>query len=404
MKILALTPYAPWPPYGGGTMRIYQLLRGIALTHGVTCLTFVANITDQAAVQSQLAPVTVIGVAGPAPRNLRQRAVQTLTNPLPDMALRNLDVNYRQQLDVLLQQRYFDVVVAFSIEMAPYLDVVKAYGIPTLFDEFNAEYIIQQRAAMTDAANPLRWHGALYSLIQWQKLKYFEKNMLATVNTVTAVSTGDAQTLSQLVPTVAPFVVPNGVDTSYFDRRRVVPHPFVRPTLVFSGTLDYRPNIDALRWFVAQVLPLVRQTIPDVVLVAVGRRPTPVLVALQAAGELSLTGEVPDTRAYLCGAHVYVVPMRIGGGVRLKVLEAMALAVPIVSTRLGVDGIDGLNETLCSVADTPQAMAAAIVATLATPPATKPARDFVVANYDWRVIVPRFLAALAHTAHGSEQL
>ena len=392
MKILALTPYAPWPPYGGGTMRIYQLLRGIAHTHSVTCLTFVANITDQAAVQAQVAPVTVIGVAGPATRNLRQRAVQTLTNPLPDMALRNVDVSYRQQLDVLLQQRYFDVVIAFSIEMAPYLDVVKTYGIPTLFDEFNAEYVIQQRAAMTDARNPMRWHGALYSLIQWQKLKYFEKNMLATVNGVTAVSTGDAQTLAQLVPTVKPYVVPNGVDTSYFDRRRVVPHPFVRPTLVFSGTMDYRPNIDALRWFVAQVLPLVRKAVPDVVLVAVGRRPSPALLALQAAGEVSLTGEVADTRAYL-------VPMRIGGGVRLKVLEAMALEVPIVSTSLGVEGIDGLNDTHCKVADTPEAMAAAIVDTLATPPVTKHTRDFVVANYDWRVIVPRFLQAIANTAN-----
>ena len=223
--------------------------------------------------------------------------------------------------------------------------------------------------------------------------------MLTTVNAVTAVSTGDAQTLAQLVPTVSPYVVPNGVDTSYFDRRRVVPHPFVRPTLVFSGTLDYRPNIDALRWFVAQVLPLVRNAIPDVVLVAVGRRPTPALLALQAAGEVSLTGEVPDTRAYLCGSHVYVVPMRIGGGVRLKVLEAMALEVPIVSTSLGVEGIDGLNDTHCMVADTPEAMAAAIIVTLATPPATKPARDFVVANYDWRVIVPRFLAAIAQTAN-----
>jgi glycosyltransferase involved in cell wall biosynthesis len=112
-----------------------------------------------------------------------------------------------------------------------------------------------------------------------------------------------------------------------------------------------------------------------------------------------LTGEVPDTRAYLCGAHAYVVPMRIGGGVRLKVLEAMALEVPIVSTSLGVEGIDGLDASHCIVADTPDAMAAAIVATLANPPATKPTRDFVVANYDWRVIVPRFLQAIASTAN-----
>jgi glycosyltransferase involved in cell wall biosynthesis len=93
--------------------------------------------------------------------------------------------------------------------------------------------------------------------------------------------------------------------------------------------------------------------------------------------------------------------MRIGGGVRLKVLEAMALEVPIVSTSLGVEGIDGLNDTHCKVADTPQAMAAAIVDTLANPPVTKHTRDFVVANYDWRVIVPRFLQAIANTANAN---
>lgn len=400
MNILALTPYAPWPPYGGGTMRIYQLLHGIAKYHHLTCLTFVTTIADKTIVAAQLAPITVIGVPGPATRSLRQRAVQTVINLLPDMALRNEDVSYRKQLEELLQHGNFDGVIAFSIEMAPYLVMAKSYGIPTLFDEFNAEFMIQQRAAMTDAMNPLRWHGALYSLIQWQKLKYFEKKMLATVSGVTVVSRGDAQTLTRLVPTLKPFVVPNGVDTEYFDRQNVEPFPFNRPTLVFSGTLDYRPNVDALRWFVSEVLPLVRNVIFDVELVAVGRRPTPELIAFQAAGEITLTGEVADTRPYLCGANVYVVPMRIGGGVRLKVLEAMALEVPIVSTGLGVEGIDGLNETHCRVADTPEEMARAIIDSLANTQNTQSAREFVIANYDWKVIMPHFLQAIANKVPG----
>lgn len=375
-------------------MRIYQLLRGLAYEHTVTCLTFVADPAAIAPMQQHLAPVAVVAVVGPAARSLWQRAWQMLTSTLPDMALRNHDPHYAQQLRTLLATGQFDVVVACSIEMAPFLRIVRQYGVPGILDEFNAEFVIQKRAALTDIQQPRRWHAALYSLIQWGKLRYFEAHALAHADAVTVVSHDDGLILQQLVPTVQPVVIPNGVDSDYFDAAQVQATQYDRPTIVFSGTLDYRPNVDAVRWFVTDVLPLVRQQMPTVDFVVVGRRPTHELQMLHAAGALVLTGEVADTRPFLCGAHAYVVPMRIGGGVRLKVLEAMALGMPIVSTTLGIAGIDDVPVDACVCADTPSAMAQALVQCMAHPATHPVARSFVVANYDWRVIVPRFAALL----------
>lgn len=394
MNVLVLSPYAPWPPYGGGTMRIFQLLRGIAQQHAVTCLSFVADSSAIAPCATQIAPATLVAVVGPASRALRQRAWQMLTSPLPDMALRNRDDAYMHHLIQLLDTQHVDVVIAFSIEMAPYLQVVRQRGIATVLDEFNAEYIIQKRAAITDARQPRRWHAAMYSLVQWAKLQRFEARAVAQADAVTVVSHEDAAMLQRLVPTLATTVIPNGVDTEYFARGTVTATPYARPTIVFSGTLDYRPNVDAVRWFVHEVMPLIRHQVADVDFVVVGRRPTAELHAMQAAGRVQLTGEVADTRPYLCGAAVYVVPMRIGGGVRLKVLEAMSLALPIVSTTLGVEGIDALPAQCWVRADTPQSMAQAIGDMLMQRTTTAGARAFVVAHYDWQVIIPRFLALL----------
>jgi polysaccharide biosynthesis protein PslH len=226
----------------------------------------------------------------------------------------------------------------------------------------------------------------------------FERTMMQQADVVTVVSPDDAATLRALNPAVTPIVVPNGVDTRYFDRGTVSPHPFVRPTIVFSGTLDFRANVDALHWMVNEVMPLVRTHVTESMLIAVGRRPHKSLLALQAAGSLALTGEIADTRPYLCGAHVYVVPMRIGGGVRLKVLEAMSLMVPVVSTSMGLEGIEGMRLEYAQVADTATEMANAIVATLDKSPDTVPARNFVIDYYDWQVIVPRFVRAVQQAA------
>jgi glycosyltransferase involved in cell wall biosynthesis len=403
MNILVLTPYAPWPAYGGGTMRIYQLLRGIAKSNRVTCLTFVPDEAANAGLAAALPAVTWHTVVGPRPRPSWQRAFDTLFHPWPDMALRNHDHGYYVRLHELCVATQYDLVVGFSIEMVPYLGIAKSYGYATHFDTFNAEYVIQQRAFLTDIRRPRRWHAAAYSLLQWYKLWRYERRSLRAVDGASVVSAGDATILQSCAPKTPITVVPNGVDTQYFDRSTVPVAPHPATTIAFSGTLDYRANIDALVWFCADVLPRVRASIPDAACVVIGRRPAPVLQALAARGEITLTGEVEDTRPYLCGAAVYVVPMRIGGGARLKVLEAMALELPIVSTQLGAEGIDGVPAGVIQIADDAESFAQEVIAALQQRAVVPAARAFVQRAYDWGVITPTWNGALQNTIHHAAQ-
>jgi glycosyltransferase involved in cell wall biosynthesis len=397
MNILVLTPYAPWPAYGGGTMRIYQLVRGLANKHTVTGLSFVSDGGAAAALADALPKVTWHTIIGPAVRKLWQRSFDTLFHPWPDMALRNHDHAYYVRLHELCEANKYDLVVGFSIEMVPYLGIAKSYGYATHYDTFNAEHVIQKRAFLTDIRVPRRWHAALYSLLQWYKLARYERRTMRAVDGVSVVSHGDAAMLQRSAEGTPLAVVPNGVDTEYFAPQSGPQDSTGVPTIVFSGTLDYRANIDAVRWFVGEVLPLIRATMPLATFVVVGRRPSAALQALADEQVLQLTGEVVDTRPYLSRATVYVVPMRIGGGVRLKVLEALAMELPVVSTQMGAEGIDGMPTGILAIADDPRAFADAVCAVLAAPQQNVQGRAFVQRAYDWRVIVPGFVESLQST-------
>ncbi len=414
MRILFLCPYPPYPPHGGGTMRIYQLIRGLAVRHDLTCLTFVPDLAAEQAMAPLCAICRVVGVHGPLARSLRQRAWTTLASRLPDMALRNADSGYTRALAALLQSEHFDIIQAESIEMAGYL--LAAGQVPGtrslhILDQFNAEYVLQKRAAFMSlraavgrTRQPLKSRavqlaGGIYSLVQWLKLAAYERNVMRRCDALAAVSEDDRQALLVLTPAVNIGVVPNGVDTDYFRRTALEggSADLGNPALVFSGTLDYRPNIDALEWFVAEVLPLIRARRPATRLIAVGRRPAPALRRLEAQGLLTLTGEVPDARPYIAGASAYVVPMRIGGGVRLKLLEALALETPVVSTTMGAEGVAGLRGgEHCLLADDPSGFAEATLRLLADPVLGRKlgesGRILARAGYDWSVIVPRMEA------------
>jgi len=423
-------------------MRIYQLVRGLAAQHDVTCLSFASD----AAAEQALAPLQrvcrVVTVRGPLVRSLPRRAWTTLASPLPDMALRNAATAYAAALRALLATEQFDIVQAESIEMAGYLlrvkndelrlkraqavdnsklktmpvSPAKAQNPKLVLDQFNAEYVLQKRAALTSLQAGLRLPtharvltasavgivGGAYSLAQWRKLKRYEALVMRQCDAVVAVAEADRTTLLGLAPEATIGVVPNGVDTAYFSSAamahdRVGALAFSAPTLVFSGTLDFRPNVDAITWFVREVLPRVRAHRPDVRLLVVGKRPAPALRWLADEGTLLLTGELSDVRPYIAGAAVYIVPMRIGGGVRLKLLEALALEQPVVSTSMGAEGLAGLHAgEHCLLADEAAGFAKATLHLLDDPALGRrlgaAGRVLVCQRYDWSVIVPQLEA------------
>jgi polysaccharide biosynthesis protein PslH len=427
VKILILSPYPPYPPHGGGTMRIYQIIRGLAARHSLTCLTFAPDETAQRALEPLHAVCRVLVVQGPHPRGMLRRAWTTLASPLPDMALRNASRAYTSALKQLLSAEHFDIVQAESIEMAGYLRIAdwdesktarQAHSPLLVLDQFNAEYVLQKRAALmafqgiADLSAIYNLKSAMkglagggYSLAQWLKLAGYERAVIRGADGVAAVSQEDQRMLLRLQPAAQIGVVPNGVDTAHFSRsalasERAGPLSLATNTLVFSGTLDFRPNVDAVLWFAREALPRIRAQRPDVRLLVVGKRPAPALRALAEQGLLTLTGEVPDARPYIAGAAVYVVPMRIGGGVRLKLLEALALEVPVVSTTMGAEGVAGLRaDEHCLLADDASDFAIAVLRVLDDPILGRrlgaAGRELARERYDWTAIVPRLEALYA---------
>ncbi len=394
MRLLFLTPQLPFPPHKGTSLRNLNLIKGLAPHHEVHLLSFVQG-GGELAVAGPLSELcaSIQTVAAPQ-RSLLQRLSTLAFSPLPDVALRLASPLFAEKLEASLARMKFDAVQVEGLEMAQYYPATAASFPAVILDEHNAEYVLQRRAFEVDSRAPRRWLGAAYSLVQWLKLKNYERNACRRATAVAAVSEADRRALLQLDPGLDITVVPNGVDTEYFRRRPLAQGKDSEsaPTLAFTGTMDFRPNVDAMTWFCHEVLPQIHRRLPRTHLVVVGQSPARGVREL-ASPFVTVTGAVEDVRPHLEKATAYVVPMRMGGGVRLKVLEAMAAGIPVVSTRAGAEGIaveDGENLLL---ADKAADFAAKVVdvltnVSLARHLATQ-GRKLVEDQYDWRLITPK---------------
>jgi sugar transferase (PEP-CTERM/EpsH1 system associated) len=398
-RILVLTPQFPYPPHQGTTMRNYNLVAGLAERHEVHLLSFGDPDKSRGTPLDTLC--RSVQVVLPPQRSTAQRLKGLLFSRLPDMAQRLPSAEFQAALAATLERERPDVVEVEGIELAQYLfgmaESRADQGLPLLvFDDHNAEYILQQRAFETDIRKPKRWVGAAYSFVQWQRLRNYERRACQTADRVVAVSKTDAQVLRELVPGLEPVVVPNGVDME----RHTGPIPPLdaesgpsERDLVFTGKMDFRPNVDAVLWFAHEVLPLIHLEAPEVRFWVVGMKPHPRLAPLAADPAVKLTGWVEHVRPYIARAAVYVVPLRIGGGTRLKILQAMAMSKAIVSTALGCEGFDLVPDQELVIADMPAEFATAVLNLLQDPARRerlgRAARSFAGTRYDWRIIVPK---------------
>jgi len=336
MKLLILTPQRPYPPHQGTTIRNFNLIAELSKRHTVALLTFVEP--DQPASHGPLttlcAPLEIV----PAPqRSAAARLQQMLTTRRPDMSWRLWSPEFDQRLQDLLRQHPFDVVQLEGIEMGPYLPTVRRFApqAKIIYDDHNAEWLLQYRNFTTDIKNPRRWIAATYSFVQTRRLKQYECWLCQQADGVVAVSEADRRAILQLDPTLDITLVPNGVNLNRYSAANSAPIPF---DLVFTGKMDYRPNIDAMLWFGEHVLPLLLAKRPQTTLAIVGQRPHPRLNALRGNPAITITGFVPEITPYIAGGAVYIAPFRVGGGTRLKLLQAMAMRKAIVATTVGAEG------------------------------------------------------------------
>ncbi|MCC7359136.1 MAG: glycosyltransferase [Anaerolineales bacterium] len=389
MKLLFVTPQLPYPPHQGTAIRNWGLLRHLAERHSVSLICF------GQAVDAHLTQVCSDVITVTPPERGPGRRLLALLRGTADLADRLWSPALAAAVDEALRRTVFDIVQIEGLELAPYLATIRKARPATkvVYDAHNAEHLIQQRALANDWRNPRRWLAAAYSATQIVRLRRLEAATAHRVNAVTCVSTEDAAALRRVAPGTDPLVIPNGVDLSSYLPTDESTGP---RRVVFTGKMDYRPNVDAAIWFAKEIWPAVRSAAPDAEFHIVGQRPASTVAALARFPGVVVTGAVPDIRPHLAGAAVYVAPLRMGGGTRFKLLEAFALARPVVSTRIGAEGFAVRDGSELRLADRTVDFAQAVLALLADRSEAarlgQAARAFVAAGYDWGQIVPRLEA------------
>ncbi len=392
MELLFLTPQLPYPPRQGAALRNWGILQELARRHAVHLLSFGAA---DAPCPPGLASLTT--VEPPPQRSIPHRLRDLLLSREPDMARRLRAAPFATALGRLLAERRFDIVQVEGIEMLPYARPAGAGPSRPrwVYDAHNAESELQRSAMGADLRHPARWPAALYSAVQVAKLRGYEAAELRRMDRVVAVSEEDARLLHQ-VSGVAPLVVPNGIDTTASAPHHYAPAAALRErpgaALVFTGKMDFRPNVDGVLWFVDHILPRLDVSPPPTLWV-VGQALHPSLERLRAHPQVVLTGWVEAVEPFVVGADVVVVPLRMGSGTRLKVLQALSLARPVVGTPLGCGGLGLRDGEHARLAETPATFAAALEQTLRDPAGAarlgEQGRAHVRTHFDWQVLLPR---------------
>ncbi len=397
MRILYLTAQLPEPPHAGGTLRTNGLLRcAHAAGHEVHLLSFADE--DQLALNRAALNefCTDVAIVPPPHRSITQRLRDLIFTNLADMQRRFYSAQYAAKLAVWLNDKTFDLIQLESLEMAAYLPLLqrRAPHIPVIYDSFNAEFDLQRSVYEAERQNLRRLPGALYSLIQWRRLIRFEREVCHSVAHVIAVSDADAQLFSDLLPDCPVSVVPNGINVTQYTTEDAS-LDLGDCALVFTGSMGYRPNVDAALWFAEQIFPKIRERVPGTRLFIVGNNPHPRLNGLRERADIEVTGWVPAVAPFLHAATVYVIPMRMGSGTRLKLLQAMAAGKAVVSTPTGAHGLTVQDGVELRLADTAEMFAQAVVALLEYPDQRAQlgaaAAKYVKNNYDWSVIAPKLL-------------
>jgi polysaccharide biosynthesis protein PslH len=387
MRVLYFSPRICWPTISGAHLRDFYFARYLA-QHAQ--LTYVGLVSDDASAQAEqlrekLGHGTDV-IAWRRERSYRPANIlRGFVGPTPLNVLNFTSAAVESDLEQLLRERSFDVAQIESMHLVAYARRIRQLAPRTrvILDWHNIESEILARYA-EQGRNPLRsWYAQRTSSLS----RNVETELLRLCHAHTVCSERERQVLLARVAEARVEVVGNGVDCEFFAETPAEPRE--RRDVLFMGRMDYHANVDAALYFTRAVWPLVRQRRPELRLIIVGAQPPKAILALRQLG-ITVTGTVEDVRPFYRRALVSVVPLRVGGGTRLKVLEAMAAGTPVISTTLGAEGLAINPGKDILIADTPETIAAAIVSLPANSSVwqalTANARELVRAKYDWSVV------------------
>lgn len=367
------------------------LIRGLSQSHEVSILSF--NSSDAYAEESVRASADycteVSTLADLDPQNVGEKRRLQMRSLLSLKSFEHLQVtrraDFQRKLDEQLARNHFDVVQVEFANMASYRYSARGKKPLLVLDEHNIEYDLQRRTAGTAGG----LSRAVYNALNWRKLAREEMGAWQRFDGVVLTSDRDAALLAQTAPKVRTAVISNGVDVDQFRPSSTAPEA---DRLLFFGANNYFPNHDALLFFIDEILPKVIERRPNVKLSIVGPGVQPAILERQSP-HVEVVGFVDDLMPHLERASAVVVPLRIGGGTRLKIVEAMAKSKAIVSTRIGAEGLELSHEQDVLLADTPNDFATQIVRVLGDPQLAvqlgEKARKVAEERYAWAAIVQR---------------
>lgn len=380
MNVLIVDEEVPWPLNTGKRLRTYNLVQRLQQNHHITYLCYGAPNAQLPACPN----VTVVTLPSPI---IEQKGasfywalLENLFSPNPYIVDRHYSKQLAEKVTTLITENRFDLL---HCEWTPYSENIKhLFGsLPAILSAHNVEAQIWERYFLTER-NLLK---KAYIYLQWKKLVRYESRIAASYSAIAVVSEPDRAVFVEAYGCPQTEVVPNGVDEQYFAPLSAALRP---GSMVFTGSMDWRPNQDGVRYFIEEVFPLIRQQMPFATFTVVGRKPPQWLVELGAATDgVAVTGTVDDVRPYIAQSVLYVVPLRVGGGSRLKILEALAMKKVVLSTSVGAEGL--MVEEGCTILlrDTPQAMADAACRILGNPSAFshlgEAGRDLILQHYTW---------------------
>jgi GT2 family glycosyltransferase/glycosyltransferase involved in cell wall biosynthesis len=349
--LLWLTAYLPHTGRHAGAGRMFQLLKRLSANFQITLITFLETDAER----ELLAEVEPFCEKVIAMRRFCPARWQIFPyEPFDEF----LTPEMEQAVDRCLESRDFDLIQLEYTQMACYAK--RAAGIPTLVTKHEVDFAACARRARREV-NPihkLRW---FYNYLQ---VLDREIRLTQNVNAVICMTDSDARELKKFCPSTAAYVINTGVDLDYF---KPPDQPEIEPRLIFVGAFQHLPNVEAMEYFCREVLPIVQEKIAGIELLIVGSNPPPTISRLSEIPNVHVTGFVPDIRPFMARSSIYVVPLRLGVGIRGKILEAWSMKMAVVSTSVGCAGLRYENNRNLVIADTPQQFAKQIVSLVKDP-------------------------------------
>jgi sugar transferase (PEP-CTERM/EpsH1 system associated) len=390
MRILWVKVGGLWPLNTGGRHRSFHIVAELARRHRVSVLTTHGPGDDPEGLAAHLPECEeVVSIPFVPAKHASTRFVRMLLaswfSPLPVDLWKCRVPALRDEVARRLRRTAFDLCVADFLAAVPNVPVDGT--VPIVLFAHNVEHVIWQRLGQVE---PRRLRRTLIA-VEWRKMRRYETQACERASLTLTVSDTDREVLAALAPRAPMAAIPTGVDTAYFAPNGSREKP---GALVFTGSMDWYPNDDAIRYFLTAILPRIRGEIPDVSLTVVGRNPGSRLRDAATRAGVRVTGTVDDVRPYVADAAVYVVPLRIGGGTRLKIFEALAMGKAVVSTTIGAEGLPLVPGEHFLRTDEPADFASAIV-TLIRDPARRRSlgqagRRLVEERYAWSRVAREF--------------